>query len=158
MLLNCGEDSWEPHGLQRDKPINPKRNQSWIFIGRTDAETEAPILWSLDVKNRFIGKEPDARIDWRQEEKGDDRGWDGWMASPTQWTRVWASSKSWWWTGKPGVLQSMGSQRVGHDWATQQHSNNNPELSSVLPRVHAMFLQGPWPTQNLNYLVPKLKT
>ena len=51
--------------------------------------------------------------------KSDDRGWDGWMASPTQWTWVWASSRSWWWTGKPGVLQSMGSQRVGHDSATE---------------------------------------
>ena len=47
------------------------------------------------------------------------RGWDGWVASPTQWARVWASSRSWWWTGKPGVLQSMGSQRVGHDWETE---------------------------------------
>ena len=45
--------------------------------------------------------------------------WDGWMASPTQWTWVWVSSGSWWWTGKPGVLQFMGSQRVGHDWATE---------------------------------------
>ena len=51
--------------------------------------------------------------------KMEDRGWDGWMASPTQWTCVWASFGSWWWTGKPGVLQSMGSQRVGHDWATE---------------------------------------
>ena len=51
--------------------------------------------------------------------EGDDRGWGGWMASPTQWTRVWASSRSWYWTGKPGVLQSMGSQRVGHDWVTE---------------------------------------
>ena len=49
-----------------------------------------------------------------------DRGWDGWMASPTRWTWVWASSGSWWWTGKPGVLQSMGSQRVGHGWVTEQ--------------------------------------
>ena len=47
--------------------------------------------------------------------EGDDKGWDGWMASPTWWTWVWASSRSWWWTGKPGVLQSMGSQRIGHD-------------------------------------------
>ena len=46
-----------------------------------------------------------------------DRGWDGWMASLTWWTWVWASSGSWWWTGKPGMLQSMGSQRVGHDWS-----------------------------------------
>ena len=53
------------------------------------------------------------------EGRRDNRGWDGWMASLTWWTWVWASSRSWWWTGKPGVLQSMGSQRVGHDWATE---------------------------------------
>ena len=51
--------------------------------------------------------------------EGDDREWDGWMASPTGWTWVWASSGCWWWTGKTGVLQSMGSQRVGHDWVTE---------------------------------------
>ena len=51
--------------------------------------------------------------------EGDDRGWDGWMASPTPWTWVWVDSGSWWWTGRPGVLQFMGSQRVGHDWATE---------------------------------------
>ena len=51
--------------------------------------------------------------------EGDDRGWDGWMASPTRWTWVWASSESWWWTGKPRVLRSMGSQRVEHDWPTE---------------------------------------
>ena len=51
--------------------------------------------------------------------EGDDRGGDGWMASPTQWTWVWVNSRSWWWTGRPGVLQSMGLQRVGHDWATE---------------------------------------
>ena len=51
--------------------------------------------------------------------EGDNKGWDGWMASPTWWTWFWASSRSWWWTGKPGVLQSMGLQRVGHDWATE---------------------------------------
>jgi len=51
--------------------------------------------------------------------EGDDRGWDGWMAAPTWWTWVWASSGSWWWTGKPGMLQSMGSQKVRHDWMTE---------------------------------------
>ena len=50
--------------------------------------------------------------------EGDDRGWDGWMASPTWWTRVWVNSGSWWWTGRPGMLWFMGSQRVRHDWAT----------------------------------------
>ena len=51
--------------------------------------------------------------------EGDDRGWNGWMASPTQWVWVWVYSGSWWWTRRPGVLQSMGSQRAGHDWATE---------------------------------------
>ena len=51
--------------------------------------------------------------------EGDDRGWDGWMASPTQWMWVWVNSGRWWWTGRPGVLRFMGSQRVGHDWATE---------------------------------------
>ena len=51
--------------------------------------------------------------------EGDDRGWDGWMASLTQWTWVWVSSGRWWWTGRPGVLRFMGSQRVGHDWVTE---------------------------------------
>ena len=51
--------------------------------------------------------------------KGDDRGWDGWMASLMQWTWVWVSSGSWWWTGRPGILQSMGSQTVGHNWAAE---------------------------------------
>ena len=71
MLLNCGvvEDSWESLGQQEIKPVNPK-NQSWIFVGRTDAEAEMPILWPPDAKNWFIGKDPDAGKDWRQEEKG----------------------------------------------------------------------------------------
>ena len=51
--------------------------------------------------------------------KGDDRGWDGWMASPAQWTWVWVNSRSWWWTGRPGALQSMESQRVRHNWMTE---------------------------------------
>ena len=92
------------------KAVHPKGNQSWIFTERTDAEAETPILWPPDVKNWLIGKHPDAGRGWRQEEKGDNRGRDGWMASLTQRTWVWASSRSWWRTEKPGVLQSMGSQ------------------------------------------------
>ena len=90
------------------KPVHPKGNQSWMFIGRTDAEAEAPILWPPDAKNWLNGEDPDAWLNVGGE--GTNRGWAGWMASPTQWTSVWASSWSWWWTGKPGMLQSMGSQ------------------------------------------------
>ena len=70
MLSNCGagEDSWESLGLQGDQTVNPKGNQSWIFIGRTDAE--APKLWPTDGNNWLIGKDHDAWKDWRQEEKG----------------------------------------------------------------------------------------
>ena len=101
------------------KPVHPKGNQSWIFIGRSHAEAEALILWPPDAKNWLIGQDPDVAKNWRQEEKGWDRGWDSWMSSPTWWTWVWAISGGWWWTGKAGVLQSMGSQRVGHNWVTE---------------------------------------
>ena len=57
--------------------------------------------------------------------EGDNRGWDGWMASPTQWTWVWVNSGSWWWTERPGMLRFMGSQRVGHDWATELNWTEN---------------------------------
>ena len=98
--------------------IHPKGNLSWIVIGRTDVEAETPILWPPDAKSWLTWKDPDGVKDWRREEK-DDRGWDGWMASRTQWTCIWVNSGSWWWTGRPGVLQSKGSQRVGHDWVTE---------------------------------------
>ena len=75
------------------QPVHPKGNQSWIFTGRTDATAEAPILWPPDAKNWLTGRDPDSGKDWGQEEKGTPRGWDGWMASPTQWTWVWAKSK-----------------------------------------------------------------
>ena len=72
MLLNCGvgENSWESLDCKKIKPVHPKENQSWIFIGRPDAEAESLILLSPDVKNWLLGKDPDAGKDWWQEEKG----------------------------------------------------------------------------------------
>ena len=100
------------------QPVHSKGNQSWVFFGRNDAKAEMPVFWPPHVKSWLIGK------DWCWEGlgaggKGDDRGWDGWMASPSWWTWVWVNSGSWWWTGRPAVLQCMGSQRVGHDWPTE---------------------------------------
>ena len=108
-----------PLDYKEIKPVNTKEHQSWIFIGRTDAEAENQILWPPGVK-----------IPWSWErlkagEEGDDRGWDDWMTSPTRWTWVWTSSGSWWWTGKPGVLQFIGSQRVRYDWATEPNAKGN---------------------------------
>ena len=110
-----------PLDCKEIQPVHPKGDQSWVFFGRTDAEAESPILWPPDAKSWLVGKDPDAGKDWGQEKKGMTRGWDGWMASPTQWTWVWVDSGSWWWTGSPGVLRFMGSQRVGHDWVTEQN-------------------------------------
>ena len=107
-----------PLDCKEIQPVHSKGNQSWVFLGRTDIE--APILWPPDGKNWLTGKDPDAGKDWRREEKGTTEDEiDGWMASSTQWTWVWASSGSWWWTGRPGVLQSIGLRRVRHDWATE---------------------------------------
>ena len=112
--LESPRDSVVPLDCKEIQPVHPKGGQSWVFIGRTDVEAETPILWPPHAKSWLIGK------DWCWEGlgaggEGDDRGWDGWMASPTQWTWVWVNSGSWWWTGRPGVVQFMGSQRVGHD-------------------------------------------
>ena len=108
-----------PLNSKEIRPVNPKGNQSWIFMGRTDAEAEAPILWSPDAKKRLIGKDPDAGKDWRPEEKGttedETAGWHHRLNG-----LEFEQSGSWWWTGKPGLLQSMGSQRVRHDLATEQ--------------------------------------
>ena len=75
--------------------------------------------------------------------KGDDRGWDGWMASLTRWTWVWVNSGSWWWTGRPGVLWFMGSQRVGHDWATElnwaEHFLKSYYISEALGNTFCIF-------------------
>ena len=120
MLLNhgVGEDSWESRGLHGD-PTSPFwrrlvlgvhwKDWCWSWNSNTLA------IW---CKELTYWKRP-----WSWERlragEGDDRGWDGWMASLTWWTWVWVDSGSWWWTGRPGVLRFMGSQRVGHDWTTE---------------------------------------
>ena len=105
-----------PLDCKEIQPAHPEGNQSWVFIGRTDAEAETPILWLPDAKNWLIWK------DWKglgAGGEGDDRRWGGWMASLIQWTWVSVDSGSWWWTGSPGVLWFRGSQRVGHNWKTE---------------------------------------
>ena len=110
------------------QPVHPKGNQSWIVIGRTDAET--PILWLSDVKNWLFGKDPDAGKDWSQEEKGTTGDE---MVDWHRWTWVWANSGSWWWIGRPGVLRFMGLQRVRHDWANDLIWSEYPSGSSPSP-------------------------
>ena len=85
------------------RPVNTKGKQPWMFIGKTDVKAEVPILWLPDAKHLLMRKDPDAER-LKAGGEGDDRGWNGLMASPTQWTWVWASCGRWWRTGKLGVL------------------------------------------------------
>ena len=108
-----------PLDFKEIQPVNPEGNQSWTFNGRTDAEAETPILWPPDAKSWLIRKDTDPGKDWRQEEKGMTEDKMVGLGLLTQWTWVWTSFGSWWWTWRPGMLQSLGSQGVGHDWATE---------------------------------------
>ena len=98
------------------QPVHSEGDQPWDFFGGNDVEAETPVLWLPHAKSWLIGKNSDAGRNWGEEEKGitEDE-----MASLTRWTWVWVNSGSWWWTGRPGVLQFMGSKRVGHDWVTE---------------------------------------
>ena len=121
MLLNCGvgEDSWESLGLQGD-PTSPSSRRSVLGVHWKD--------WCWSWNSSTLATLCEELTHWKRPwcweglgagGEGDDRGWDGWMASPTRWTWVWVNSGSWWRTGRPGMLRFMGSQRVGHNWATE---------------------------------------
>ena len=99
------------------KIVNLKGNQPSIFIGRTDAEGEAPILWPPDVNCWLLGKDPDAMKNWRQRRGRQRMRWLDGITYLMDMSLI--SSKSWWRTGRPRVLQCMGLQRVGHDWVTE---------------------------------------
>ena len=102
-------ESWEDWGCSTILlPLLGRRRSGWQRMGWSNTND-----YSMDMKRPLmLGK-----IEGRR--RRGDRGWDGWMVSPTRWTWVWINHGSWWWTGRPGILQSMGSQRVGHDWATE---------------------------------------
>ena len=121
MLLNygVGEDSWASLGLQGD-PTSTSYRRSVLGVLWKDWCWS----WNSNTLATWCDKLTHLKRPWcwerlKEGREGADRGWDGWMASPTQWTCVWVDSRSWCWTGRPGVLQFMGSQRVRHDWATE---------------------------------------
>ena len=144
MLLNCGvgEDSWESLGLQGD-PTNPSWRKSGLNIHWKDWCWS----WNSNTLATWCEELTHLKRPWCWEilkagEKGENTGWDGWMASPTQWTWVWVGSGSWWWTGRPGMLQSMGLQRVGHDWATELTDPDT--LTEARPRFDPWVGNIPW--------------
>ena len=133
MLLNCGdgEDSWQSLGQQGDQTSQSSRKLILNIYWKDQCSS-----WSSNILATPC-KEPNywKRLwCWKRLNagEGDDRGWDDWMASPTLWTWIWASFRSWWWAGNPGVLQSMESQRVRYDWATEL---NWTELRRCMERI-----------------------
>ena len=119
MLFNCGvgEDSWKSLGLQGD-PTSPSQGKSVLNIHWKDWN------WNSNTLVTWCEKLTQWKRPWywqrlKPGREGDARRWDGWMASPPQWTWVWVNFRSWWWTGKPGMLQSMGSQSVRCNWVTE---------------------------------------
>ena len=146
MLSNSGarEDAWESLGLQEDqtkkiKPLNSKGDQPWIFIGKTDAEAEASVLRPPDGKSQLIGKywKYWERLKAKGEEDG--RRWDGEIASPTQWTWIWANFGRQWKTEEPGVLQSIRLQRVRHDLVIEQQQSYVERLSLKLEKFGLFY-------------------
>ena len=121
MLLNCGvgEDSWEFLGLQGNPTSSFWRRSALGFLWK-----EWCWSWNSNTLATWCEELTHLKRLWCWERlraggEADEGGWDGWMASPTRWAWVWVDSGSWWWTRRPSVLWFMGSQRVGHDWATE---------------------------------------
>ena len=107
-----------PLDYKEIQPVYPKGNQSWIFMEGLRLKLKLQYFGHLMQRTELLEKTVMlGKIEGRR--RRDDRGWDGWMASPMRWPWVWIGSRSWWWTAKPGLLQSMVSQRVRHDWATE---------------------------------------
>ena len=144
MLLNCGvgEDSWEYLGLQGDPLAHLKEDESRVFIGRTDVEACNSNILATWCEELTLLKRPWC---WERLKAGgerDDRGWDGWMASPTQWTWVWVNSGSWWWTGRPGVLWFMESHTVRHHaWLNWTELEAETTTLTEIPSHTVLLLQ-----------------
>ena len=116
------------------KPVNPKGNQSWIFLGRTDADPEAPVLWPPDVKSQFIGKDADAgKIEGRR--RRGNRGWDDWMVSLTQLSWVWANFRRWWRTGKPACCSPWDHKVFD---MTERPNNDNKQNEGYRQHDHGI--------------------
>ena len=140
-----------PSDCKEIKPVNLKGNQPWIFIGSLMLTLQyfGHLTQRADSleKTLMLGKIEGRRI-------GDDRGWDGWMPSLTQWTWVWVNCRSWWWTGRPSVLQSTGLQRVRHDWVTELNWTD-PLKVKWKSLSHVWLFATPWTIQSMEFSRPE---
>ena len=175
MFLNCGagEDSWESLGQQGDQPVHPKGNQSWIFIGRADAEAETPILWPPDAKSWLIWKDPDAGKDWRQEEKGatedEMAGWHHRLdACDFKWTPgigdgqgglVHGVAKSWTWLSDWTELSNFRFDpfQFLFAWGDNKGLLNNPVLELKICKVLSVMLEKSKYSENSSFYLLFIK-
>ena len=132
-----------PLDCKEIQPVHSEEDQRWDFFGRNDAKAE-----TLNT----LGTSCEELTHWKRlwcweglgaGEEGDDRGWDGRMASPTQWTWVWVNSRSWWWTGRLGVLQFMVSLRIGHNWPTELNWTEE-NVTYIIFRIFQSTIVGCW--------------
>ena len=137
MLWNCGvrEDSWESLGLKRDQTCQSQRKSVLNFHWKDWCWSWSSSTLATWCKELTHWKRPWCWERLKAGWEGADRGWEGWMAWRTQWTWVWVGSGSWWWTGRPGVLQSMGSQRVGHDCANELNWTDKLKICINLKQI-----------------------
>ena len=141
MLLNCGvgEDPLESLGLQGYQN-SPSYRRSVLGVHWKDWcwswNSNTVSTWCKELNHL---KRPCWWERLKAGGEGGDRGWDDWMVSPTQWTWVWVDSGSWWWTGRPGMLQFIGLKRVGHDWATELNWTDGSSIFSFLRNLNTVF-------------------
>ena len=133
-----------PLDCKEIQPVHPKGDQSWIFFGRTDAELETPNTSATWCKELTHLNRPWCWERLRAGGEGDNRGWDGLMASPTKWTWVWVNSGSWWWTGRPGVLRFTGSQRIRHSWVNELNWTTCTSQASKTLTLNLWLPLKPW--------------
>ena len=135
-----------PLDCKEIQTVHSEGDQPLDFFGRNDAKAETPVLWSLHAKCWLIGKNSDAGKDWGQEEKraAEDEmaGWHHWLDG-----RIWVNSGNWWWTGRPGMLWFMESQRVRHKWATELNWNISHIYRTFLMAQTVNYLPTMWETQ-----------
>ena len=160
-VVMCGCESWT---IKKAKPRRIDAFELWCWrrllrVPWTARRSNQSILketvlnihrkdwcwsWSSNTLATWCKEVTDLKIPWfwerlKAEEEGDDRGWNGWMATPSQWTLAWVNSSSWWWTGRPGMLQSMGSQSIRHDGASEL--NTSPVCNQTyMEGLHQCFI------------------
>ena len=133
--MSCELGSWYSFFSKKTFSLNLSSTGKWLNSSpdsRTQVTPSILATWCEEPTHR---KRPWCWERLKAGGKGDDRGWDDWMAPPTRWTWIWVSSGSWWWTGSPGVLQSMGSQRVRYDWALnwiEEEHNSRESLQKFI--------------------------